>query len=84
MIAGAAVQGHRQNACDGSFSNAAVAAQDVAVSDPLLLDRIPEGARNMVLADHVGKPLRPVLTRQDLVAHGNSIINGIAFTFVSC
>jgi hypothetical protein len=37
--------------------------------DPFLLDRVGQGLGDMLLAHHIGKPLRPVLARYDLIRH---------------
>ena len=48
-----------------------MAAEDIAVRNALLRDRILQGAGNVFLADNVGEILWPVFARQDLVAHRN-------------
>jgi hypothetical protein len=40
------------------------------VRNAFLRDGILQGAGNVFLADYVGEFLRPVFTRQDLIAHG--------------
>ena len=67
----AAVQRHCQDAGDCRLADSAMAAEDIAVRDALLRDRILQGAGDMFLADDVGEFLRPVFARQDLVAHRN-------------
>jgi len=67
----AAVQRHCQDARDRRLADSAMAAEDIAVRDALLRDRILQGAGDMLLADDVGEFLRPVFARQDLVAHRN-------------
>src|SRR6476620_3347453 len=64
-----AIQGHRQNAGDGRLADAAVTAEDVAMRDPLLLDRVFQGAGDVLLPNHLGKTLRTVFARQNLIAH---------------
>jgi hypothetical protein len=46
-----------------------VAAEYVPVRHPLLLNCVLERARNVFLTDYIGEALRPILTRQDLIAH---------------
>ena len=70
MVLGAAVQRHGQNARDGGFADAPVPAEDVAMSDTLLLDGVLQGAGDVLLTDHVGKLLGSVFARQNLVTHG--------------
>ena len=65
----AAVQRHGQNACNRGFADAAVAAEDIAVRDPVLGQRIHQGARDVVLASHVGEALRTVFPCQNLITH---------------
>src|SRR6478609_297866 len=65
----AAIERHGQNASDGGLADAAVAAEDVAMRDPLLLNRIFQGAGDVFLTNHLGKTLRTVFTRQNLIAH---------------
>ena len=73
MILGTAVQGHRQDAGNGCLPDAAVAAENVAVGRPSLLDGILQSARNMFLSDDFGELLRTVLARQNLIAHGREV-----------
>src|SRR2546426_4174604 len=73
LIRGPAIQSHGQNARHRRFPNPAVPAKDVAVRRPPLLNGILERAGNMLLPDYLGKFLRTVLTRQDLIAHGGTV-----------
>src|ERR1700686_556492 len=65
----AAIQSRRQNARHGGLSNAAMPAEDVAVRGPSLFQGILQGARDVLLSDHLGELLRTIFTRQDGVAH---------------
>src|SRR5439155_1164782 len=73
LIRGPAIQSHRQNTRHRCFPNPAVTAKNVAVRRPPLLNGILERAGNMLLPDYLGKFLRPVLTREDLIAHGGTV-----------
>src|SRR5450755_2334978 len=48
-----------------------MAAENVAVGDALLGDRILQGAGDVFLADYVGEFLRTIFAGQDLIAHRN-------------
>ena len=48
-----------------------MAAEDIAMRDAVLRDRVLQGTGNVFLADDVGEFLRPVFARQDLIAHAN-------------
>ena len=74
MVLGAAVQGHGQDARDGGLPDAAVAAEDVAVGGPALLDGVLEGAGNVFLSDDFGELLRTVFARQNLIAHEREVL----------
>ena len=65
----AAIQRHGQNARDGGFADAAMSAENVAVSGASLLDGVFQGAGDVVLPDDFGEFLRTVFAGQDLVAH---------------
>ena len=69
MILRTAVQRHRQNSGDRGFANAAVAAEDVPVGNPLLLNGIFQRASDVVLPNHIGELLWTVFSGKDLVAH---------------
>src|SRR5215469_17202767 len=64
------VERHRQNTRDGGFPNATMAAEDVAVCDPLLCNCILQRARDMLLPDYVRKLLRSILAGENLISHG--------------
>ncbi len=70
LILGAAVQGHGQDAGDGRFADAAMAAEDVAVGGASLLDGVLQGAGDVLLSDDLGEFLRTVFAGQDGVTHG--------------
>src|SRR6266481_2013855 len=65
----AAVQGHGQDTGNGRLSNTAMAAENIAVRDALLLNGVFKSARDVVLPDHIRKSLGTVFTRKDLIAH---------------
>ena len=69
-VAGLAIQGHGQNAGDGGFSNSAMPAENVTVSDALLLQRILQSMDDVVLSDHIGELLGTVFARQNGITHG--------------
>ena len=70
-----AVQAAGQNAGDGGFAGAALAGEDVAVGDAILRDGVFERGLDVLLVDHVGKGLRPVFPRDDLI-HGVGYMPG--------
>jgi len=63
FFSAAAVQAHGQDAGNSRLPDATMSAEDIAVGDALLFDGIFEGARNVLLPDHIGKCLRTILTR---------------------
>ena len=65
-----AVQAFGENSGDGGFSGSAWATENVGVRDPTAADGIGQGLGHMFLPDHIGKKLRPVLSRNDLIRHG--------------
>jgi hypothetical protein len=56
----AAVEGHGQDAGDSGLADAAVAGEDVAVRDAVLVERVHQGHGDVVLSDYVGEALRAV------------------------
>ena len=66
-----AIQAARQNARDGGFAGAALARKDVAVRDAAAANGVLERGPDVLLADQLGKRLRPVFPGDDLV-HGNA------------
>ena len=44
-------------------------AENVAMGGPPLFQGVLQGARDVLLSDHLGEFLRPVFARQDGVAH---------------
>ena len=74
VLGGTAVQRHGQDSGNRGLSNTAMPAENVAVSDALLLKGVLQGAGHVVLTDHVRESLRAVLARQNGVAHEESII----------
>src|SRR5262249_33203157 len=63
LVGGAAIEGHGQNARDRGLADPAVAAEDVAMRDPQLLDGVLQRAGHMVLANDLRKALRAVFAR---------------------
>ncbi len=43
--------------------------EDVTVRDAVLLKRVQQGTRHVVLAGHVGKALRTIFPGQNLITH---------------
>ena len=58
-----AIQRHGKNASNGCFANAAMAAEDITMRNPLLIDGILQGAGHVFLPNHLRKTLWPVLAR---------------------
>jgi hypothetical protein len=56
----AAIERHGQNPGDGGFADAAMSAEDIPMSDSLLLEGVAQGASHMILAGDVGESLRAV------------------------
>src|SRR5581483_9655595 len=69
FVGRAAIEGEGQDARQGSFADPAMAAEDVAVGDPLLGNGILQSTRNVLLPNDIRKTLWTVLTREDLVTH---------------
>ena len=67
--AAGAVEALGKDAGDGGFAGAARAAEQVGVGGPVLPDGVGEGLGDVVLADHIVEPLRPILSRYDLIGH---------------
>ena len=70
MIFRSAVQGRGQDAGDGGFADASMAAENVAVGGASLLDGVLQGAGDVFLSDDLGEFLRTVFAGQDRVTHG--------------
>ncbi len=73
MILRLAIQRHRQDARDGGFADAAMAAEDVSVRDAPLPNGVLQGAGDVLLPDDLGEFLWPVFAGKDLVAHGRKV-----------
>src|SRR5208337_4759407 len=69
LVGGAAVERHGQNAGDGGFPDAAMAAEDVTVGGSSLLNGVLQRARDVLLSDDLGEFLGTVFARQDGVTH---------------
>src|SRR5581483_2953440 len=67
-----AVQAPSQDARDGRLTRPAMSREDVAVRNSPLRDGVLERSLDVFLVDHVGKRLRPVFTRDDLI-HGGML-----------
>jgi hypothetical protein len=70
-----AVERLRQNPRNGRFPDSPVAGKNVAMRDPLLLQRVQERARDMLLPRHIGKFLRTIFSSQNLVSHRMLIVS---------
>ena len=49
-----------------------MAAKDIAVRGPILSQGVLQGARDMLLPDHVREGLRSVFASENLIAHGRN------------
>ena len=58
-----------KDARDRRLSNATMAAEDVAVRNAVLLQRVLQRACDVVLPGHIGEALRTILAGKDLVSH---------------
>ena len=68
-----AVDAARHDARNRSLSRTSLARKDIAMSDALLRNGIFQRGLNVLLVDHVGKSLGPVLPRYDLIhSEGNA------------
>jgi len=66
-----AVQRLGQDPRGRSFPDPARPDKKVGMREPVLLNSIPERTDNMLLPDQVVEGLRPVFSRENLVAHGS-------------
>src|SRR5271166_1192649 len=73
MVLRPAIQRHGQDARDGGFADAPMAAEDIAVRNPLLLDGVLQGTSDVLLPDDVGEFLWPVFARENLITHGRRL-----------
>jgi hypothetical protein len=64
-----AIERLRQNSGSGRFANTAWAHKQIRMGEPVLRDRIFQGARNMRLPDQIVESLRPIFSGENLVAH---------------
>jgi len=64
------VETTRENARHCGLAGAALAGKNVAVSDPVLGNRIFKSGLDVLLADQLVKCLRPVLASDDLIHFG--------------
>jgi hypothetical protein len=69
MVLGAAIQSRRKNTGYGRLPDSAVAAEDVPVGRPSLLDPILQRASHMLLSDDFGEFLGTVFARENGITH---------------
>ena len=72
-----AVERHGQDAGNGSFADAAVAAEDVAVGDAALDERVEKRAGDVLLPDNVAEKLGAVFAGENLVGHLSESMLGL-------
>ena len=65
------VEAFGEDTGDGRLARAARAAEKIRVRDAPRGDGVAERLGDVLLADHFGKPLRPILSRYDLIRHFN-------------
>ncbi len=65
------VERHCQNAGDGGFADAAMTAEDVAVGNAALGQRIQQRARDVLLPDDIAEELGTVFAGENLVGHAD-------------
>ncbi len=64
-----AVQGHRKYASNGCLTDTTMSAEDVAMRDASLRERIHQRHSYMLLAGDIGEALGTILTSENLVCH---------------
>ncbi len=64
-----AIEAFGEDAGDGGLAGPARAAKEVGMGNPLLLDRVGQGLRDMLLPHDVLEALRTILSRYDLICH---------------
>jgi len=64
-----AIEALGENAGDRGLARAARPAKEVGMGDTALLDGIGKRLRDVLLSDHIAEPLRPILSRDDLIGH---------------
>jgi len=69
-----AVERFSQNARGGGLADPARPDEKIGVGQPILFDRVLKRARDVFLADEIVKCLRPVLPRENLVAHTSNLV----------
>ena len=69
------VHGLGQNPGSRSFACAAGADKKVSVSQSLLLNRILQGANNVILAENIVENLGSIFSRKDLVTHVDNVVS---------
>ena len=68
-----AVERAGEEARGGGLAGAARAGEEVRVADAVLVDRVPERSRDVLLADQLCEFLRPVLAVQAVRRHGGNL-----------
>ena len=69
LWAAGAVQAFGEDAGDSRFARAARTAEQVRMRDAVLLDRVGERLRDVLLAHHIAEPLWPIFERYNLIGH---------------
>ena len=69
-----AVERLSENARGGGLADPARPDEKIGVGQPILLDGVLERTRDVFLADEIVKCLRPVLPRENLVAHAPNLV----------
>jgi hypothetical protein len=69
-----AVQRHREDTGNGGFADAAVAAEDIAVGDAALFERVQKRTGDMLLPDDVTEKLGAVFAGENLIGHFRSVL----------
>ena len=69
-----AVERLGQDARGRGLADAARADEKIGVGEPILLDRVLERARDVLLADEVVERLRPIFSRENLIAHAPNLV----------
>ena len=69
-----AIERLRQDARRRSFPDPARADEEIGVGEAVLLDRVLERARHVRLPDEIVERLRPIFSRENLIAHAPNLI----------
>ena len=68
-----AIERLRQDARGRSFADTARADEKIGMREPVLLDRVFQRLRDMILSDQIVKSLRPIFPGKNLVAHASNL-----------